>query len=72
MLTVSVGEGILSSHEGQSLRRGGMFDSVTRALCSVLEDGLGKCKQTAECLPSEQEALGSIPEKGWVGEERKE
>lgn len=49
-----------------------IFDLVTRALRSVLEDGLGKCRQTAEFLPGRQEALGSIPGKGWVGEERKE
>lgn len=39
-----------------------MFGSVARSLRSILELGLGKCSQIAECLPDndKQEALGSF------------
>lgn len=33
---------------------------------------LGKCGQTGERLPEEQDALSFIPGKGWVGEEKEE
>lgn len=38
-----------------------MFDSVTEPLRLTVEDGLGKCGQTVECLPDERKALDPIP-----------
>lgn len=38
-----------------------MFDSVAEPVRLTVEDGLGKCSQTVECLPDEREALDPIP-----------
>lgn len=38
-----------------------MFDSVTEPVRLTVEDGLGKCSQTVECLPDERKALDPIP-----------
>lgn len=41
-----------------------MFDSVTESLGLTVEDGLGKCSQTVECLPDKRKALDPIPGNG--------